>query len=163
MLQQTPLSLFSFGLDQLNQGLQQTFTSARPAPFTMFVAPLSGHIADIATLLYDQPSDTITINLVKIDKLPEGATANDACTQAMTALRTFAGLDPATGQVPDGMDSSALATAFSYSGTTVNNPPADYAATLDSSFRLSFNGFGGDGARFHCVAPLLGTGYTMAK
>ena len=100
---------------------------------------------------------------MKIDKLPDGATPDDACTQAMTALRMFGGIDPTTGKLPDGMDSSGLAIAFAPSGSPVKNPPADYAATLDASFKLRFNGFKADGSSYRCTAPLFGTGYTVAK
>jgi hypothetical protein len=161
LLQQTPLSVFSYGLGQLDQSLQDSFTSAKPEPFTMFTAPLSGKIADIATVIYDDKGGTITLNLVKIDKLPDGATPDDACKQAMAALRLFAGLDPTTGALQGGMNSSLLAAGFNYSGSPVKNPPADYAATLDKSFRLRFNGFGEK--PYRCEAPLLGAGYTLDK
>ena len=160
LLQQTPLSLFTYGLEQLNQSVQGSFTTANPPPFAMFIAPLSGKIADIVTVLYNGDADTITLNVVKIAHLT-GATPDDACGQAMTALRTFAGLDPVTGQLQGGMESSLLATAFLPTGTTVKNPAADYLATLDKSFTLSFKGFGDK--PFRCDAPLFGTGYTIAK
>lgn len=69
-LQQTPVSLFTYGLSGLEDGIRDTFVRENPPPFATFVAPLSGKMADIVTVIYAQDADTITINLVKIDKLP---------------------------------------------------------------------------------------------
>jgi hypothetical protein len=116
-------------------------------------------MADIVTVLYAEDADTITINLVKIEKLPDSATPDDACKQVMAALRMFAGLDPASGQLQAGVTSSNLASGFLVAGSPVKSP-ADDLATLDKAFQFRFNGQT-NGGRFTCRAPMFGTTYTL--
>jgi hypothetical protein len=161
--QQTPMSLFSYGMYQLSLDLQQSFASAKKPPFANFTAPLSGPIADDTTVIYDEKNGTITLNLVKIDDLPYGTRPDDDCAQAMAALRNFAGLDPTTGQLSAGMASSGLAFAFSPEGSPIKNAPSDDLTTLDQAFRLRDN-FGIDRTgHFECLAPLFGTTHTLKK
>lgn len=158
-LQQTPVSLFTYGLSGLEQDVRGTFVRDNPPPFATFSAPLSGKMADITTVIYTPDADTVTINLVKIDKLPDGATPDQACQQVMAALRMYAGLDPSSGQLQAGMTSSLLASVFLATGSPVK-APADDLATLDKAFGLRFNGQTSAG-RFTCTAPLFGTAYTL--
>jgi hypothetical protein len=160
-LQQTPVSLFSYGLGSLEEGVRVTFVRDSPPPFATFAAPLSGKMADITTVIYAPDADTITINLVKIDKLPDGATSDQACQRGMAALRMYAGLDPASGQLQAGMTSSLLAGGFLATGSPVK-APADDLTTLDKAFRLRFNGQTEQG-RFSCNASLFGNAYTLDK
>ena len=158
-LQQTPVSLFTYGLSSLEADVRGTFVRDNPPPFATFATPLSGKMADIATVIYAPNADTVTINLVKIDKLPEGATPDQACQQVMAALRMYAGFDPASGQLQAGMTSSLLASGFLATGSPVK-APADDVATLDKAFGLRFNGQTSAG-RFTCTAPLFGTTYSL--
>ena len=158
-LQQTPVSLFTYGLSNLEDSIRDTIVRENPPPFATFAAPLSGKMADIVTVIYAPDADTITVNLVKIDKLSDGATPDQACQQAMAALRMYAGLDPASGQLQAGMTSSLLASGFLANGSPVK-APADDLTTLDKAFQLRFNGQT-EQARFTCSAPLFGTAYTL--
>jgi len=158
-LQQTPVSLFTYGLSGLEEDVRGTFVRDSPPPFATFTAPLTGKMADIATVIYAPDADTVTINLVKIDKLPDGATPDQACQQVMTALRMYAGLDPTSGQLQAGMTSSLLASGFLATGSPVKAPAND-VVTLDKAFGLRFNGQTSAG-RFTCTAPLFGTTYTL--
>ena len=160
-LQQTPVSLFTYGLSNLEDSIRDTIVRENPPPFATFAAPLSGKMADIVTVIFAPDADTITVNLVKIDKLPDGATPDQACQQAMAALRMYAGLDPASGQLQAGMTSSLLASGFLANGSPVK-APADDLTTLDKAFQLRFNGQT-EQARFTCSAPLFGTAYTLDK
>jgi len=158
-LQHTPVSLFTYGLNGIGDAARGTFVRDDPPPFAKFAAPLSGKMADIVTVLYAEDTDTITINLVKIEKLADGATPDDACKQVMAALRMFAGLDPANGQLQAGMTSSLLASGFLVPGSPAKSP-ADDLATLDKAFQFRFNGQTSNG-RFTCRAPMFGTTYTI--
>ena len=82
-LQRTPVSLFTYGLDALEAAVNTYIgRSGTPAPSAVFTAPLAGRIADLATVLYDAKADTITVNLVKIDRLDGDAAPDEACRQA---------------------------------------------------------------------------------
>jgi hypothetical protein len=146
----------------LNLDLQFSFASRTTPPAAQFVAPLSGRIADIATLLYDPKADTITLNLVKIDKLPEGATPDDVCNQAMAALRRFADVDPTTGQLEAGMAASELTAYFNPEGSPIQNASSEERAPLDQAFRLRYS-FATEARHFECLAPLFGTTHTLNK
>src|ERR1700712_2798214 len=62
-LQQTPLSLFTYGLNGLSTAVNGYLgRGASPDPAAMFKAPLSGPVADFATVLYNPDGDTITVN-----------------------------------------------------------------------------------------------------
>jgi hypothetical protein len=159
-LTQTPVSLFSYGLSRLADGVHASFAGENPPPFASFASPLSGRIADISTIVYDGATNTVLVNLVRINKLPEGATPDDACSQAMAALRTYALVDPATGQLQPGTEFSGLASAFAVDGTSIANAGAVLTA-LDKAFVLRFSGLADK--RFSCRAPLFDAGYTMDK
>ena len=163
-LQQTPVSLFTYGLDALGAGVAAGIGGGKTPPsFATFKAPLSGKIADLATILYDADAGTITVNLVLIDKVDvsDAAGADAVCNQGMSLLRLLAELDPATGQLQAGMKNSGFADYFSAAGTPAKGPAADLAA-LDQAFQLRYV-FGTDAGHFECRAPLFGTTHTLKK
>jgi hypothetical protein len=152
-LEQTPVSLLTYGLDALSAGLNGYLgRGGEPDPSAVFKSPLSGRIADMATVLYAPEDGTITLNLVKIAPLEDG---QEACNQAFAAVRFFAGVDPAAGRLEPGFENSLLTSFFTASGTPVAAPAND-AAALDQAFRLRYNG-SANGKRFRCTAPLLST------
>ena len=155
----TPVSIFTYGLANLHGHFRATFAGEKAAPYTWFAAPLSGRMADITSVIYSDKTDTVTLNVVKIEKLEGGATPRDACAQVMRALRTYAGLDPATGQL-QGVDASLLSTFF-LDGSLAADAGAK-PGEIDRLFRLRFNG-STDTGRFTCTADLFGTDYTLAK
>jgi len=163
-LQQTPVSLFTYGIDALGAGVTSNIGGGKTPPaFAMFKAPLSGKIADLATILYDADAGTITVNIVLIDKVDvsDAAGADEVCNQGMGLLRLMADLDPATGQLQAGMKNSGFADYFSATGTPVKNPANDFA-TLDQAFQLRYV-FNTDIGHFECRAPLFGAAHTLKK
>jgi len=158
-LQETPVSLFTYGLNALEDSIN-TYVGrgGTPSPSAIFHAPLDGRIADFATVLYDSRQDTVTINLIRIQKLPPGTSPDDACNQGIAALRLFAGIDPRSGQLQGGMSQSLLTDSFTAPGTPVTAKPIDGAA-LDKTFRFRIALQIGD-KRLTCTAPLFGTDAT---
>lgn len=164
-LEQTPVSLFTYGLDALSEGVNSTIgRGATPPAFAMFKAPLSGKIADMANVNYDAEAGTITINLVLIQSIdiPDDG-ADEACSQGVALVRFIAELDPATGQLQagTGMKYSGLASYFSTAGTPAKSPADDLSA-LDPAFQLRYV-FGTSAGHFECRAPLFGTTHTLKK
>jgi len=163
-LQQTPVSLFTYGIDALGAGVTGNIGGGKTPPsFAMFKAPLSGKIADLATVIYDAGAGTITVNIVLIDKVDvsDAAGADEVCNQGMALLRLTALLDPATGQLQAGMKNSGFADYFSATGTPAKSPANDFT-TLDQAFQLRYV-FGTDVGHFECRAPLFGTTHTLKK
>jgi hypothetical protein len=134
-----------------------------PPVFAMFKAPLSGKIADMATVIPDIDDGSITVNLVLIDKVDvsDAAGADEVCSQGMALLRLTALLDPATGQLQGGMKNSGFADYFSATGTPVKSP-ADDLTTLDQAFRLRYV-FGTSAGHFECRGPLFGNEHAIKK
>jgi hypothetical protein len=155
-LEQTPVSLLTYGLDALRGGLNSYIGrgGGQPNPAAMFKAPFSGPIADIATVIFNGKDNTILLNFVKIDSLGQ-SDGQGACNQAFASIRFDAGLDPTTGKLQSGVD----ATFFSADGTLAQ-PPATDATALDQAFRLRYVGQA-NGKRFVCTGRLLGTDATL--
>lgn len=163
-LQQTPVSLFTYGIDAMGAGVTGAIGEGKTPPsFAMFKAPLSGKIADLATILYDADAGTITVNIVLIDKVDvsDATSADEVCNQGMGLLRLLAQLDPATGQLQAGMKNSGFADYFSATGTPVKSPADDFV-TLDKAFQLRYV-FNTDVGHFECVAPLFGATHILKK
>lgn len=158
-LKQTPISVFTYALQELGQNLRGGFANPQPDDFAKFTAPLSGNVADLTTVIYDDKNDKIILNLVRIKKFDEGTKPEEVCRQAMAGLRTFAGLDPATGALAAGMDTSYPSISFYPKGTPIPQS-ASNPADIDKLFRLRFNGFIGT-KRFTCTADMLATDYQL--
>lgn len=160
-LKQTPVSVLTYGLSMLRQDFRYAFSKESAESYTDFVAPLSGKVGEIATVIYDAKTDTILLNLVKVEKIDDDATPDEACRQAMAALRSFAGLDPATGKLQPGMESTTMSSVFYFDGTAMPEAVAR-PADLDKLFRLRFHGRAGN-ARFQCNADLFATDYVLSQ
>ncbi|PWE57745.1 hypothetical protein DEM27_00640 [Metarhizobium album] len=161
VLKQTPVSVLTYGLSVLRQDFRYAFSKESGEVYADFVAPLSGKVGEIATVIYDAKTETILLNLVKVEKIDEGATPDEACRQAMAAMRSFAGVDPATGKLQPGMESTTMSNLFYFDGTAMPEAVAR-PAELDGLFRLRFHGRAGN-ARFRCDADLLATDYVMTR
>jgi hypothetical protein len=161
-LQHTPVSLFTIGLNALSEGVNAYIgRGGTPAPSAMFAAPLSGPIGDLATILYDEKTDTIVVNVVKIKPIATELTPDDICRQGLASLRLLAGLDPATGQLQAGATSSQFAGYFTATGTPTTSPADDLVA-VDKAFSFRFV-FATEAGHFDCRAPLFGTSQTIKK
>jgi hypothetical protein len=153
-----PVTVLTYGLDNLGADYRDAFLGATAASYSVSAAPMTGSIADLVNVLYSEKNGTITLNMVKIDKLPEGVTADDACAEAMTALRRFAVLDPTSGKPYDGSETSALAYYFMPEGSPVG--AAATLAQIDTLFRLRYNA-STQRERFTCTANLLDANYSI--
>jgi hypothetical protein len=158
-LQQTPVSLFTYGLANLHQAVIG-FAGMGGGPATSpFADPFSGPIADSATVTYDSRSTTILVSLIRISKIEGEGTPKQACAQARAAFHTFVGLDPASGQLPEGVPSSLLADTFFPAGTEVPEAAQDPAA-VDKLISVRYV-FPLAGKHYECRGPLYGTDYTI--
>lgn len=160
-LKQTPVSVLTYGLSVLRQDFRYAFSRESAESYADFVAPLSGKVGEIATVIYDAKTETILLNLVKVEKLDDDAKPDEACRQAMAALRSFAGVDPATGKLQPGMESTTMSSVFYFDGTAMPEAVAR-PADLDGLFRLRFHGRSGN-ARFRCNADLFATDYVLSQ
>jgi hypothetical protein len=156
-LQKTPVSAFSYGLVQLSGTARAILIDDPQAP--AFSPPLAGRLGDLTTVVYRPATGRIYITLVKVEKLADGATPDEACRQAFAGIRAVAGLDPQTGAPPEGMDASLFAGAFELPGMDDAALPEGYRAALDQKIELRYSGLAGQ--RFVCHAPLLGTSYVL--
>ena len=148
-ISKAPLTVLTYGLNNLDAALSDAFTGPNAAPYSKSVSPIDGSVAGLTTVLYDEEHGTITLNLVRIDKIPDDVTPAEACDQALAALRTFAGLTE-TGEMWDGMDASGLAYYFLLRGS-----PAEGAtlAEIDKVFRLRYSASSSQ-QQFTCSAGL---------
>jgi hypothetical protein len=158
-LQQTPVSLFTYGLANLRQAVIG-FADMGGNPATLpFTEPFSGPIAESATVTYDSRSTTILVSLIRIGRIEGEGTPEQACAQARAAFHAFVGLDPASGQLPDGVPSSLLADTFFPAGTEVPAAAQDPAA-VDKLISVRYV-FPLAGKHYECRGPLYGTDYTI--
>jgi len=144
-----PVTVLTYGLHNLYAALYDAFSGPNPAPYSKSVDPIEGSVAALTTVHYDEEHGTITLNLVRIDKLPDEVTPEEACSQAMVAMRTFAGLRE-TGEFYDGMEASGLAYYFLPDGSPVEGATL---AEIDEVFRLHYSASTSRG-RFQCWAGL---------
>jgi hypothetical protein len=158
-LQQTPVSLFTYGLANLHQAVN-SFAGMGGSPATSpFADPFSGPIAESATVTYDSRSTAILVSLIRISKIEGEGSPEQACTQARAAFHTFVGLDPNTGQLPEGVPSSLLADTFFPLGTDIPEAAQD-PATVDRLISVRYV-FPLAGKHYECRGPLYGTNYTI--
>ena len=144
-----PVTVLTYGLHNLHDALYEAFRGSNPAPYSKSVAPIEGAVAALTIVNYDEETGAITLNLVRIDKIPDDVTPEDACNQAMVALRLFAGLKE-TGEMWDGMEASSLAYYFLPTGSPVEGATL---AEIDKVFRLQYSA-SSNRERFTCSAGL---------
>jgi hypothetical protein len=158
-LRQTPVSLFTYGLAKLHQ-VVDGFAGMDGSPAAPpFAHPFSGPIAESATVTYDSRSTAILVSLIRISKVEGDGSPEQACRQARAAFHTFVGLDPSTGQLPDGVPSSLLADTFFPAGTDIPAAAQD-PATVDRLISIRYV-FPLAGKHYECRGPLYGTDYTI--
>lgn len=148
-ISKAPVTVLTYGLHNLHDALYESFRGPNPAPYSKSVGPIEGSVAALTAVLYDEEHGTITLNLVRIDKIPDDVTPQEACNQAMVAMRTFAGLME-TGEFYDGMEASGLAYYFLPQGSPVEGATL---AEIDKVFRLRYSA-SSSRERFTCSAGL---------
>jgi hypothetical protein len=158
-LQQTPVSVFTYGLANLHQTVDG-FAGLGGSPGTApFADPFSGPIAQTATITYDARSTAILISLIRIDNIDGDGSPEQVCAQARAAFHTFVGLDPNSGQLPEGMPSSLLADSFYPAGTDIPETARD-PSSVDKLISVRYV-FPLAGKHYECRGPLYGTDYTI--
>ena len=161
-LMNTPISLFSFGIYQLDREIEHLLQGGDGLPLS---SPLPDHYKYFQKVVFDWDRNQLVITAEAI----RGAAvtrpdSEEECRQVLGAIRTFLGVYSVSGRPLDGK-SSNLKYYFSPQGYSLDWQNEKMSKELDSNTLVAFEDIiPGEGKMpFRCEGELVGTGFSIKK